>query len=88
MGLKFAKSVRRQINSEQKISILEVALSPHPASHSLSGLGFLHSLSFSGLEIHGVFLDFFNDRLLLNPSFESTQSAFQGFSIFDHDKSQ
>jgi hypothetical protein len=55
--------------------IFQVALSFHPAAHAFAGLGFLHPLFFSGLEIHGVFLNFLDDGFLLDSSLEPAQGA-------------
>jgi hypothetical protein len=76
--------VRKNRNS----LIFQVAFSLHPPPHTLASLSFLHALSLSGLEVHGMLLDLFDDRFLLNPSLEPPESAFQGFSVINNDKSQ
>jgi hypothetical protein len=68
--------------------IFQVSFPLHPPPHTLASLSFLHPLSLSGLEVHGMLLDLFDDRFLLNPPLEPPESAFQGFSVINNDKSQ
>jgi hypothetical protein len=68
--------------------IIQIAFPLHPPPHTLASLSFLHALSLSGLEVHGVLLDLFDDRFLLDPSLEPPESAFNGFSVINNDKSQ
>ena len=49
---------------------------------------FLYTAFFTGLEIKRVPLDFLDDVLLLDFSFEAAQGIFQGFSLLEPDFSQ
>jgi hypothetical protein len=68
--------------------VFEFAFPLHAPPHALASLRFLHPLSLSGLEVHGVFLDLLDDGFLLDPSFEAPESALDGFSFVNNDKSQ
>jgi hypothetical protein len=68
--------------------IFQFAFPLHPATHALAGLGFLHALSLSGLEVNGMLLDLLDDGFLLDPSLEPPESALYGFSFVNDDKSQ
>jgi len=58
------------------LSIFQIAVSLNPASHPLSGHGFLHAAFLSGFEINGMFLDFLDDRFLLDFPLETAKSGF------------
>jgi hypothetical protein len=68
--------------------VFEFAFPLHAPPHALAGLSFLHPLSLSGLEVHRVFLDLLDDGFLLDPSLEAPESALDGFSFINDDKSQ
>jgi hypothetical protein len=84
----FDKSPVYQTWEDRDRLIFQFAFPPHPPPHALAGLSFLHALSLSGLEVHGVLLDFLDDGFLLDPSFEPSESALYGFSFVNNDKSQ
>src|SRR4030042_4662724 len=66
----FDKSPVYQTWEDRDRLIFQFAFPPHPPPHALAGLSFLHALSLSGLEVHGVLLDFLDDGFPLDPSFE------------------
>jgi hypothetical protein len=84
----FDNCLGSQIRESRKGLIIQVAFPLHPPPHALASLSFLHPLSLSGLEVHGMFLDLFDDGFLLDPSLEPPESAFNGFSVINNDKSQ
>jgi len=69
-------------------SVFEFSLPFQTSPHPLASLSFLHSLSFAGLKIDGVFFDLLDNGFLLDFSFEASKSALQGFSFFDNYEGQ
>jgi hypothetical protein len=52
---------------------------------ALARQSFLGALLFTWFQVKRVALDFLNNVLLLDFTFETAQSAFQGFSVLDMD---
>jgi hypothetical protein len=77
-----------QTRENRKGLVFELAFALHAPPHALAGLSFLHPLSLPGLEVHRVFLNLLDDRFLLDPSLEAPESALDGFSFVNNDKSQ
>jgi hypothetical protein len=84
----FDKSPVYQTWEDRDRLIFQFAFPLHPPPHALAGLSFLHPLSLSGLEVHGVLLDLLDDGFLLDPSLEPPESALYGFSFVNNDISQ
>jgi hypothetical protein len=59
-----------------KLSILDVAFPLDAPSHPFPSLGFFHPPPLAGLEVHGVLLDLFDDRFLLDPALEPAEGGF------------
>jgi hypothetical protein len=84
----FDNCLGNQIREDRNGLIIQIAFPLHPPPHTLASLSFFHPLSLSGLEVHGMLLDLFDDRFLLNSTLEPPESTFQGFSVLNNDKSQ
>jgi hypothetical protein len=73
---------------QDKILILYLSFSSDAPSHPFAGLGLFHPLFLAWLVEDSMPFNLLDDRFLLDPSFESSESAFNRLTFFNNDKRQ
>jgi hypothetical protein len=73
---------------QDKILILYLSFSSDSPSHPFACLGLFHSLFLAWLVVDRMPFNFLDDRFLLDPSFESSESTFNRLTFFNNDKRQ